>query len=90
MNRLFDNTFVYPSDEKGTYIDLDGEVIRVGEPLSNDVGITVKTHLGTYTGYTYFKHAPHVGCIATIRVYRSGGGWYPDNKIVGWRIAKDE
>ena len=45
----------------------------------------VLTERGEAIGYT--THPPKVGYRATIRLYNSGGGWYPDDRIVGWAGA---
>lgn len=81
--RLFDDNLVYPRDEYGCYIETDGYVISVGEPLSDCFSIGVSTKFGTFVGYasSHF-HVPNIGCIATIRIYDIGGGWYPDDRIV--------
>ena len=80
---LFDYSLVYPRDECGCYIELDGYVTSIGEPLSDSFSVEVNTKLGTFTGYArnYFQ-IPNIGCRATIRIYDSGGGWYPDDRIV--------
>jgi hypothetical protein len=82
---LFDHALAYPQDGVGPYTELDGIVTRVGtqdEP-DDEVAVTVKTaDHGELTGYT--PRPPKVGYTARIRVYECGGGWYPDNRIMGW------
>lgn len=74
-------------------MDLDGEVTYVDpEPLSlsdsTQVKVMTSDH-GELTAYTYRDaRVPPLGAIATVRCYSIGGGWYPDDRIVGWR-ARD-
>lgn len=87
---LFDPNLVYPCDSTGPYTELGGTIVSVGEPLHDDdldnsVAVKVETSEGAFTGYlTYSRMLPEVGYRAIIRLYRSGGGWYPDDRIVGW------
>lgn len=67
--------------------DMDGMVVKVGEPLGESVGVQVQTDEGAFTGYWWNLRSgwfPKVGYRATIRIYGCGGGWYPDNIIVSW------
>ena len=80
-----------PSDRIGPYVELVGEVVKVGEPGFDSVAITVKTDKGTYMGYWEGPpsergnvRTPKLGQWARIRIYDAGGGWYPDNTISGW------
>lgn len=86
---LFDPNLVYPQDRTGVYADLEGVVTAVGEPLGNDVLVTVETDRGVFLGWTYVPldqdPVVKIGYLATIRVYDAGGGFYPDNRIVSWR-----
>ena len=92
MSRLFDPRLVYPSDSTGTYIDLEGPVVEVGNPLDlasdmRETSVTVRTEKGDFRGWASFPArcgTPAVGDRATIRVYDSGGGLYPDDKVTGW------
>jgi hypothetical protein len=86
MSKLFDLEIVYPSDDVGPYIELNGIIAEIGEPLFDCVAIDVRTEYGILSGYTTHlpKSLPKVGWKAIIRLYNSGGGWYPDDKIVGW------
>ena len=84
---LFDDRLVYPSDGKGSYTELTGVVVGVREKSDPDdrweeVRVDVYTQEGTFSGYT--PRPPKVGYMATIRIYRIGGGWYPDNEIIRW------
>jgi hypothetical protein len=83
----------YPSDrEGGEYLEFEGPVVEVGEPLDTtgdmlEMPVVVHTEKGDFRGWTnYPTHHGRlqVGDRATIRVYNSGGGWYPDDKIMGW------
>ena len=70
-------------DDVGAYIDLEGEVVEVEEEA-----IRVKTEHGVFTGYFGLPNRlPSVGYRARIRVYDSGGGFYPDNRVMGWSRA---
>lgn len=93
MTRLFEPGVSYPSDrEGGEYIEFEGPVIEVGKPLDEtsdmrETPVTVRTDKGDLRGWATFPSrcgTPVVGDRATIRVYASGGGWYPDNKVTGW------
>ena len=86
---LFEPGLVYPSDDVGFYDDLTGEVVSVKRHDSDDDydygSVDVKTEHGIFTGWTLVKYLPKIGYSATIRVYDAGGGFYPDNRITGWR-----
>jgi hypothetical protein len=91
--RLFEPNVVYPSDRTGGgYVEFEGPVVEVGDPLDTSSGmlempVVVRTEKGDFRGWTNCPshHGPlRVGDRATIRVYDSGGGWYPDDRIVGW------
>jgi hypothetical protein len=80
---LFKPGVVYPSDWVGPYVELHGTVTAVSEhEEGDDAMVTVKTPEGEFDGVT--PRPPKVGYSATIHVYNSGGGWYPDNRVVGW------
>jgi len=86
---LFDRNLVYPCDNIGPFMDLEGEVVKLGEPWEKynnftQVSVKVKTERGTFTGWYEGPQPPEIGYRATIRLYDSGGGWYPDDIIVGW------
>lgn len=87
MPPLFDPKLAYPRDEMGCYIEFTGEVVGVsGDPDSDFYSAEVFIASRNETGRGYSRRpAPSVGDVATLRVYDSGGGWYPDDKIVGWR-----
>lgn len=98
MSKLFDPNLVYPCDDVGQYIDLEGTVIRVDKFLTRDeqttaelleekapdssTPVNVKTEHGVIQAYSH--HPPKVGYWAIVRVYAAGGGFYPDNKIISW------
>lgn len=91
MSVRFDLDVVYPSDSIGPYVELSGTVTRVDAEYG---GIDVEVEEGgapfVVTGYNELyrqrpEHAPRVGYTAQVRIYMSGGGFYPDNKIMGWR-----
>ena len=83
---LFDNRYVYSCDSVGEHRDLEGKVVYVDpDPIDECVAVDVDTEYGVIQGFTYTDtHLPKVGYTATIRVYNSRGGWYPDDRIVGW------
>lgn len=79
---MFDRNFVYPSDNVGFYIKLEGTISEVSKCFDGWKA-AVKTDKGTFTGYGEY-HMPCIGYLARIRIYDSGGGFYPDNSITGW------
>jgi hypothetical protein len=94
MTSLFDPNLVYPSDEVGPYLELHGDVLAVGASLSvtmYEARVNVRTPQGEFYGYTRWPwreggFVPEAGMRATVRIYRAGGGWYPDNRITSvWR-----
>ena len=101
MKRLFEPGFVYPCDSIGEYEDLTGEVVHVDEFDDDDDCVAVKVKIedvAVITGFWRLPNsnrksvwcAPLKGYYAKIRVYRSGGGFYPDDIITGWSITKFE
>lgn len=83
--KIFDDNLVYPVDENGRYVEVDGYVVSTGEHLDlfDFFSVDVLTKFGTLTGYASSRFSvPNIGCVATIRIYDQGGGWYPDDKIV--------
>ena len=77
---LFDPNKTYPQDDVGCYRELVGRVVGHRAPDR----VAVETPEGTFTGI-WHRDPPPVGSTATIRIYDSGGGFYPDNQIVGYR-----
>jgi len=69
------------------------------------IRVKVKTEKGDFTGYwdgrpsrlicywdgppSRLTRMPKVGGKATIRIYDSGGGWYPDNEIVTCELENE-
>lgn len=94
MSPLFDPDLVYPSDGTGYYQDFEGKIVK-SEDLS-DLGfayIHVEVEgVGSFSGVWRIPDAhrddprwiPPIGGSARIRIYDAGGGWYPDNEIMGW------
>jgi len=83
---LFEPGLVYPSDSTGPYVDLEGEVVAVkGSALEDedDYFARVRTPKGEFECVGK-KPGPERGYRARIRVYRSGGGWYPDDIVISW------
>jgi hypothetical protein len=81
--RLFERDKVYPSDSVGAYIDLEGRVVAVEAGVSGVWFVRVETEKGTFTGVEE-RLPPEEGFRATVRIYDSGGGWYPDDRIISW------
>lgn len=86
---LFSPNFVYPNDGKSDYVELEGRITFVEPKQFRDGAyqIDVVTDHGVFTGYWDGPPSitgPEIGYMARIRVYRSGGGYYPDNEIRGW------
>lgn len=84
MPKLFENDLVYPRDQYGSYVALQGTIVGVVGTLDEGCNFfEVQTEYGTFQA-VWDHHPPSVGCGATIHVYDSGGGHYPDNRIVSW------
>jgi hypothetical protein len=91
---LFEPGVVYPSDHVGEYVEVSGVILEVGEPLSDSVSVTIEVppgvrgegrHTGYWTGPGIERgDLPPVGGKATLHLYRAGGGWYPDDRVVSW------
>jgi hypothetical protein len=88
---LFDFAVAYPSDDVGPYLELWGKVLTVSERFYTGQAIEVRTNEGVFSGYTNYSPKPS-SCVwwAKIRIYDSGGGFYPDNKIMEWTSTKPE
>jgi hypothetical protein len=85
---LFKSGFVYPNDQYGgEYEDLDG-IIRSVRLITDSYAVDVETPEGKFTGYWPKLISPKISYMATIRVYRCGGGWYPDNRIIHWGMPE--
>lgn len=75
---------VYPSDQYGEYIELEGEVTWVEADEDNEpYSAKVHTPEGTFDCFGTGQK-PAVGYRARVRIYNAGGGWYPDDRIIGW------
>lgn len=89
--RLFEDDVVYPMDDVGPYNEVQGLVVGVSELETEGdcVKVTLDTEFGRQSGFwtvsPISRAHPVIGDTATLRVYRSGGGWYPDDRITGWR-----
>lgn len=86
---IFDNNLVYPLDNYGSYIELDGKIISIdtSNTYPGDSKITVKTDEGCFTG-RWQHNIPKIGYYARIRVYDSFGYCLIDNRIVSWSSNK--
>jgi hypothetical protein len=85
MNELFKRDLVYPSDEVGAFEELIGVATHVGQANGDNetrVEVTTLEH-GIFTAYAR-NYPPLVGSTCKIRVYRSGGGFYPDHRVMSW------
>lgn len=81
---LFDPSLVYPSDGVGPYIELEGAVLARGETDGDEpFFVLVETLRGQFRPFARapFDRSVVVGGWARVRVYNSGGGWYPDDRI---------
>ena len=90
MGHLFDRNLVYPRDHVGPYVELDGDIVEVGEPMDDSVEVTIDTEHGRVSGWADgpFLRAVKGAGWARIRVYDSGGGFYPDNRVVSMSLKE--
>lgn len=79
---LFEPGVAYPTDEMGDFVELYGTVTGVSDKL-----VTVDTDAGTYSGVCELPE-PKIGYEAKIRIYRIGGGWYPDHRVTEWSSTR--
>ena len=91
---LFPRGFVYPRDDYGgDYIELEGVVLKRRVADGDDpFSVDVQTLRGRFYAFAkaYFDEFVFVGGWARVRVYNSGGGWYPDDRVMAagpWRIS---
>ena len=84
---LWQKGVIYPSDEVGEYVELEGTIVEIDDPMGDTVAMKVSVPgRGVWTVFDYLTHyMPKVGYDATIRTYRWGGGWYPDDRLMSWR-----
>jgi|SRR5579863_6449648 len=85
--KLFDPKYALPCDEVGPFEDVVGIVTYVDDErlTHGEVQVKVMTEFGEFTGYTGGStHVPKVGYAARMHIYQIGGGWYPDDRVVGW------
>ena len=83
----FDPNLVYPTDDVGPFIDINGIVIKADKGVKKEgsflleepIYVVVDTEYGNISGFARMQ--AEIGMKATIRVYDSGGGFYPDNTI---------
>lgn len=90
---MFKNGVEYPRDDVGEFIEVQGPAIDIvdGEPAK----ITIQSPDGEITGWAHGHLAEAARQLRTVgqyivRVYHCGGGFYPDNRVVGWRKTPDE
>ena len=82
MSFTFDPNLVYPSDEVGQWVEISGPITQVDE-IAQLIKIVIDSEYGHIEGYVaepmydFVKKARY----ARIRVYESGGGCYPDNRV---------
>lgn len=91
MKQLFEPGFVYPSDHLGCYTELNGRIVEIDDRDDFDyLFIFVQTEYGIFRGVwrPIGGHKPKVDYYAKIKVYRYGGGFYPDDVITSWSIEK--
>ncbi len=90
MSSLFKPGFVYPRDHVGEYVELEGKIVAVDEWLPNELKIIIAVKGNTYVAYTrkFGNALPEIGDIGKIKHYDWGGGFYPDDVIIGWSKAE--
>lgn len=94
MGIVWETHLSYPSDRIGRYQEFEGKIVHTDAPRGSGVyyvAVLVEG-VGRLLGYWEIPDshrddsswAPPVGGTARIRVYDSGGAWYPDNRIMGF------
>lgn len=98
MSVTWNHNLIYPTDSTGPYQEFEGKIVKV-EDL-RDIGLAKVflevTGVGELSGYWHIpdhhRHEeswlPPVGGTARIHCYDAGGGWYPDDKIMGWTAPR--
>ena len=90
MATLFSKKIVYPvfSDCHGCYAELDGFVMSVADyETGGSVLVRVRTPQGDFSAECDLRlvgNGVRPSDVVRVRVYDSGGGSYPDNRVVGW------
>ncbi len=74
-------------DEVGAGVDLEGTVLDVEEaldpddPVCKNYPVVVLTEHGDFHGFSPWPVEP--GDEVILRCYDAGGGWYPDDMVIG-------
>lgn len=75
-------------EDPSMYTELEGEIVFIDCEFGQ---IDVEIDNKIYTGYcdwissaTPKNRIPKIGWKAKIRIYKIGGGFYPDNRVLGW------
>lgn len=94
MGVVWNPCLVYPSDSTGPYQDFEGKITKAIDLCDMGcVRVTIEVEgVGELSGYWHIPDSrrgdptcvPPVGGKARIHVYNAGGGWYPDDEVVGW------
>lgn len=81
---IFQPELVYPCDGTGEYTDFEGLVVG-----SSENSLIVRTPWGDIEGHFSGPLKQGLPKKAVIRLYNSGGGWYPDDIItsMSWEIS---
>lgn len=94
MGVTWNPCLIYPSDRTGRYQEFEGRISKSVD--HRDLGfahVTIEVEgIGELSGYWPIpdnhrndsRWVPPVGGTARIHVYDAGGGWYPDNEIMGF------
>jgi hypothetical protein len=88
--------YTYPRDNIGEYQDLVGPIIAYTAEYDRTWTITISTAAGDSQGflegssdYKEGTRLPRIGGQATIRIYDWGGGWYPDDRVMGYDTSTE-
>ena len=91
------NKYTYPRDNIGEYQDLVGPIIAYTAEYERTWTITISTAAGDPRGflegsedYKEGTRLPRIGGRAIIRIYDWGGGWYPDDRVMGYDSSLTE
>jgi hypothetical protein len=82
---IFEPDLVCPSDGIGSYVDLVGIVISSVSTFDSFL-VQVQTLDRKFSAIS--KLQPKPGFLAVVRIYQSGGGFYPDNRVITLKDPK--
>jgi len=80
---VFSLDLAYPSDDTGIYQEVTGPIVKIGG-YPGLRSVTISTEYGLIEGFVDKPMEKYVfkTKFARIRVYDSGGGFYPSNKVM--------